>query len=85
MVDRLVFAVTTKDNKPYDHVTIKCLLCGDNVGNNKTFQVDKFRIIEEELRSSVLRLCMTDASLGKLPEGIQSHRLLTFRVIVHSS
>ncbi len=69
----MVFAVDGPNDQPYDHVTLKCVLLNEEWSgsskSNKTFRPDQFKAIEEELRSSILRICMTDATLGKLPPG----------------
>ncbi len=63
-MDRVVFA-TMVDCKPWDHVTIKSQLLNTSAPSSQ-IQID---VVEEELRSCILRLAMLETSLKKLPEG----------------
>ncbi len=82
----MVFAVDGPNDQPYDHVTMKCVLLNEggsgSSNNNRTFRPDQFKVIEEELRSSILRICMTDATLGKLPPGTWENSLKFLFLIV---
>lgn len=71
LVDRLVI-VTLLGNKAYDHLTLKChllLAATAAAASNSKPSAQQMSLLQEEFRSVLLRLSMTDASLGKLPEG----------------
>eukprot|EP01039_Chlorochromonas_danica_P011085 gene11085-12345_t len=65
LMEKLVMS-TSMDQKVVDHVTIKChFVSPDNSGPLPAMDQ---ALLEEELRSAILRLAMTDSSLGKVSE-----------------
>lgn len=60
LVDRFVVAIDDRDGKPLEHITIKL----SREGNASMSD-----LIQEEYRSTILRLGMLDRQSSRLPEG----------------
>lgn len=68
LVDRMIVALETKDSQPLDNIIIKCIRPSSSATDELT---DSMRsILEEEFRSTILRLGMLDQQMVKAPEGI---------------
>lgn len=63
MVDRFVFVVEESGGKPLYHITIKCQELAEQFSN------EEYKLIEEEFRSSILRLTMLDSQFSRHPDG----------------
>lgn len=70
LVEKMVF-VTTSDNRPWDHTTVRCEFATPSTPSSAS-RSEVLAILEEELQSCMLRLSMTDALLGKVPDGSSS-------------
>lgn len=63
MVDRFIFVVEDNTGKPLFHITLKCQELSETLTN------DEYKLIEEEFRSSILRLMMLNSQFSRHPDG----------------
>ncbi len=71
MVDRLILTVTDGVGAVADQLSIKCDLHVDSSAHHGgTISNADVALVEEELRSTILRLSLLDSQLSKPSEGI---------------
>lgn len=69
LIDRLVIVLETKDGNPLDHIIIKCIKpVSPKITEEEELSDNQRTVIEEEFRSTILRIGMLDQQMMKAPD-----------------
>lgn len=69
LIDRMVVAFESKDNTPLDHIIVKCASLRRAFSSSEELSDGDRTLLEEEFRSTILRLGMLDQQMTRVPEG----------------